>query len=103
MNTSHIVKATELKLFAKFHDDWSKQSVSNATSPNYADYEVTHAWARNFVRQVFNFLSRNIEQNLWLFAKVLILINKYGKSTVTQFKLYWLEDFVKIKSKSIVF
>ena len=28
---SHIVKATELKLFAKFHDDWSKQSVSSAT------------------------------------------------------------------------
>ena len=40
MNMSHIVKATELKLFAKFHDDWSKQSVSNATSPNYANYEV---------------------------------------------------------------
>ena len=40
---SHIVKATELKLFAKFHDDWSKQAVLNATSPNYANYEVTHA------------------------------------------------------------
>ena len=40
---SHIVKATELKLFAKFHDDWSKQSVSNGTSPNYANYEVIHA------------------------------------------------------------
>ena len=34
---SHIVKATELKLFAKFHDDWGKQSVSNATLPNYAN------------------------------------------------------------------
>ena len=31
MNMSHIVQATELKLFAKFHDDWSKQSVSSAT------------------------------------------------------------------------
>ena len=41
---SHIVKATELKLLAKFHDDLSKQSVSNATSPNYADYKETHAW-----------------------------------------------------------
>ena len=41
---SHIVKATELKLFAKFHDDWSKQSVSNATLPNYcANCEVTRA------------------------------------------------------------
>ena len=40
---SHIVKATELKLLAKFHDDWSKQSVSNATSPNYTNYEMTHA------------------------------------------------------------
>ena len=40
---SHIVKATELRLLAKFHDDWSKQSGSNATSPNYANYEVTHA------------------------------------------------------------
>ena len=40
---SHILKATELKLFAKFHDDWSKQSISNATSPNYANYEVMHA------------------------------------------------------------
>ena len=39
---SDIVKATELKLFAKFHDDRSKQSVSNATSPNYANYEVTY-------------------------------------------------------------
>ena len=39
----HIVKATELKLLAKFHDDWSKQSVSNATAPNYAKYEVPHA------------------------------------------------------------
>ena len=38
-----ILKATELKLFAKFNDDWSKQSISNATSPNYANYEVTHA------------------------------------------------------------
>ena len=35
MNMSHIVKATELKLI--------KQSVSNATWPNYANYEVTHA------------------------------------------------------------
>ena len=43
MNMSHIVKATELKLLAKFHDDWSKQSVSNATSPNYANYEESHA------------------------------------------------------------
>ena len=43
---SHIVKATELKLFAKFHDDWSKQFVSNATSPNYANYEMTHALTR---------------------------------------------------------
>ena len=25
MNMSHIVKATKLKLFAKFHDDWLKQ------------------------------------------------------------------------------
>ena len=40
---SHIVKIVELKLFAKFHDDKSKQSVSKATSPNYANYEVTHA------------------------------------------------------------
>ena len=46
MNMSHIVKATELKLFAKFYDDWSKQSISNATSPNYANYEVTHALKR---------------------------------------------------------
>ena len=43
MNMSHIVQVTELKLFAKFHDDWSKQSVSNATSPNYANYEVAQA------------------------------------------------------------
>ena len=44
MNMPHLVKAIELKLFAKFHNDWSKQSVSNATSPNYANYaEVTHA------------------------------------------------------------
>ena len=43
MNMSHIVKVTELKLIAKFHDDWSKQSVSNVTSPNFANYEVTHA------------------------------------------------------------
>ena len=43
MNMSHIVQVTELKLFAKFHDDWSKQSVSNVTSPNYANYEVTQA------------------------------------------------------------
>ena len=43
MNRSHIVKATKLKLFAKFHDDCSKQSVSIATWPNYANYEVTHA------------------------------------------------------------
>ena len=47
---SHIVKATEIKLLVKFHDDWSKQSVLNATSivlnptsPNYANYEETHA------------------------------------------------------------
>ena len=40
---SHIIKATELKMFAKFHDDGSKQFISNATSPNYADCEVTHA------------------------------------------------------------
>ena len=43
MNMSHIVKVVELKLFAKFHDDWSEQSVSKATSPNYANYEVPHA------------------------------------------------------------
>ena len=88
---SHIVKATELKLFAKFHDDWSKQSVSNATSPNHANYEVTHALtclSKKLCKTNFNFL---------LFAKVLILINNYGKITVTQFKLYWPEDFVKIK------
>ena len=40
---SHIVKATVLKLLAKFHDDWSKYFVSNATSPNYANDEETHA------------------------------------------------------------
>ena len=39
MNMSYIVKDTELKLLAKFRDDWSKQSVSNATSQNYANYE----------------------------------------------------------------
>ena len=43
MNMSHIVKATEQNLFAKLHDDWSKQSVWNDTLPNYANYEVTHA------------------------------------------------------------
>ena len=45
MDMSHIVKATKLKLYTKFHDDWSKQSVSNANSPNYANYEVNHALA----------------------------------------------------------
>ena len=40
---SHILKATEPKLFANYHEDWSKQSISNATSPNYANYEVIHA------------------------------------------------------------
>ena len=43
MNMPHIVKATEQNLFAKLHDDWSKQSVWNDTLPNYANYEVTHA------------------------------------------------------------
>ena len=53
---SHILKATELELFAKFHDDWSKQSVSNATSPNYANYEVI-PWI-----MVFKLLKRNNKQ-----------------------------------------
>ena len=66
MNMSHIVKATELKLFAEFHDDWSKQSVSNTTSPNYANYEVTHALTPT------SSVDRNILDKLW--PKVCLLL-----------------------------
>ena len=38
-----LLRPSEQNLFAKLHDDWSKQSVWNDTLPNYANYEVTHA------------------------------------------------------------
>ena len=56
-----IFQPLKLKLSAKFHDDWSKQFVSNATSPNYANYEVTHAltclsiWYFQFIIRRHNF------------------------------------------------
>ena len=59
---SHIFKATELKLFAKFHDDWSKQSVSNATSPNYANYEVIHALA--CLRIIYSYFEKGCRKNV---------------------------------------
>ena len=58
---SHIVKATRLKPFAKFHNDRPKQSVLNATSPNYANYEVTHALTRlNSKEMLLKFLNPRI-------------------------------------------
>ena len=78
MNMSHIVKVTELKLFAKFHDNWWKQSVSNAFSPNYANYEVINALTR--LRYDISSI-----KNFWKFHPV--VVQKNGKADVPKKKL----------------
>ena len=48
MNIPHIVKVTEVKLFAKFHDDWSKQSDIHLTfsqkKENRPSSFLKHGW-----------------------------------------------------------